>query len=348
MAIYDFLKSLPNCDTKNEGKCYSIASVVLLAGKKRKGPPNCETLIHNPWGVREGDADKMQQYSEQLRQVETKLQSFYANHTGTGTETIAKMMKQTTAMSAAEALQMGFLTEITESVEAYAHFTPEKKEPKMSKVIDLLNRVIKNLAGEPVKNLSLTLTDGTNIYIDTEADLPAVGDAVKIGGADGPDAPDGNHTLSDGTVITTASGKITKITEPSTDEPMDQATKDMLEGIQNSLQALTESNKTLTEKVSGFETEISNLKTTQEEIKNLSAAAKEEKKEAEAILNQATEAAKKVTEGAEKIQSLYDPKKIAAFNKWADETGNRPDEVAGHLKKQADDLRKKRLEGQQA
>lgn len=328
MAIYDFLKSLPEkVTTINGGKCYSIASVVLLAGEKRVGLPNCETLIHNPWGVREGDADKMQQYSEQLRQVENKLQQFYSNHTGTGADTIAKMMKQTTAMNAAEALQMGFLTEISEKVQAFAHFTPEKKEPKMSKAIDLLNRVIKNLKGD-IKNLSLTLTDGSTVFIDTEADQPAVGDTVKIGGADGPDAPDGDHTLQDGTVITTASGKITKITEPSTDEPMDQATKDMLEGIQNSL-------KTLTEKVEGFETEISNLKTTQEEIKNLSAEAKEEKKEAEAILN-------KVQDVAKTINSVYTPERIAALNKWADDNGEKKDSKTERLRELAKAEKEKR------
>lgn len=329
MAIFDYLKSLPNCDTINEGKCYSIASVALLAGTKRIGRPNCDTLIHNPWGRREGDADQMQQYSEQLRQVENTLQSFYSTHTGAGTDTIAKMMKQTTAMKAAEALQLGFLTEISETVEAYAHFTPEKKpitvqvtekETKMSivkTVTDSLNRLIKNLSGEPIKNLLLTLTDGSKIFIDTEADRPAEGDMCKIGGADGPDAPDGDHTLSDGTVITTASGKITKITEPSTDEPMDQATKDMLEGIQNSL-------KTLTEKVEGFETEISNLKTTQEEIKNLAEGAKEEKKEAEAILN-------KVQDVAKTINSVYTPERIAALNKWTEEQGEKKDSKTERL-----------------
>lgn len=340
MAIHDFLTALPEpVTTINEGKCYSIASVILLAGDKRIGRPNCDTLIHNPWGNAEGDADKVLKYGERLREIETTLQSFYANATSTGEATIAKMMKQTTGMTAKQALELGFLTEIKDNLKAVAFFDSKNEKPKMVNLKNLLSSALAQLGITPVKNLSLTLSDNTGIYIETDADKPAVGNTVRIGSADGPLAPDGDHTLSDGTVITTAGGKITKISEPSNDDDMDAKA---LETLNESIKALTESNKALTDKVTGFENkftgieaEIKNLKDGQDEIKNLAKTAEADKKENADILA----SVKKI---GETITSTYTPERINALQKLIDNdpAAGKPKRDGSALKAEADRLRK--------
>ena len=84
-AIHDYLRShgLP-VTTVGEGRVYSIATVILLAGDEgeRFMSPNSQFMVHNPWAYVAGNADELETYTAELRRRETQLAQFYAAKTG--------------------------------------------------------------------------------------------------------------------------------------------------------------------------------------------------------------------------------------------------------------------------
>jgi ATP-dependent protease ClpP protease subunit len=226
-AIYDYLVSQAkqigfNLETIAEGECKSIATVIFLAAPVRKITSNSEFMIHNPWGANEGDAASMQKYASMLKEEEKMLAKFYSKKIGIEIAEILNWMKVETYYTAGEAVKMGFATEVIDTMKAVALYKENNLNnnlinPKMNKPnFNLQNfkaiakRALKALSGEPVKNLDAVLEDGTAIFISTEAAEPAVGDEVYITETGEP-APDGTHTLENGTVIVTVGGVVTEI-----------------------------------------------------------------------------------------------------------------------------------------
>ncbi len=86
------------------------------------------------------------------------------------------------------------------------------KPAQMSKATETFNKIvsdIKSLITGDIKNLTRTLADGRELYVESTADAPAVGDSVTV---DGKVPEDGALTLSDGTVLTITAGVISVIT----------------------------------------------------------------------------------------------------------------------------------------
>lgn len=221
-AIYDYLKALQAKDvtvnTEIYGMCASIATVIALAGQKRSMAENAQFMIHNPWGGPVGDADEISKYADELKKIESKLAQFYADKTGGELEEISSMMKEETYMDAQKALDMGFITEIKAELKAVAKIKFNNQMSNSNKSKGLLAQIKSLFAkleeGAPVA-LDVTLADGTIANVETEAQTPAVGDAVTIGGEA---APDGTHELADGSSIVTVGGVITEIMVAEEDE----------------------------------------------------------------------------------------------------------------------------------
>lgn len=239
-AIHDFLvNSGKKVTTVIEGLCASIATVVSLAGSVRQMTKNSDYFIHNPWGdpfnMSGYTADDYAKRAEEIRQAEDKLLDFYALKTGADRATLADYMKQQTTFNADKALELKFITEVLDGVNAHASLGPIKNvsknqipmtvKDKMLKALNALAAVIKG-EGEPeIKSLDLTKEDGTAIKVETQNTEPAVGDAVTINNEP---APDGDHKLSNGDTLVVAGGKITEIkkAEPAPDDADAKAKKE--------------------------------------------------------------------------------------------------------------------------
>ena len=259
-AIHDHLRSfgIP-IETRIEGLCASIATVVALAGDKRLMTENSTFFVHNPWTMAAGDADEMQRMTDELRAVEDRLAGFYAKVTGQDKEKMLELMKAETSMTPEEAKEYNFITEIVAGVKAAARITTKPLNPNNNQSI--MSDIVKGLDGkiqaimrklgikaeqtEPTKAMSTTLEDGTEITIDGENETPEVGDTVTM--ADGSAAPDGEHTLADGTVITTEAGVITAVTAaPAAKDDKDEemkALKDENESLKAQIKAMEEAAK---------------------------------------------------------------------------------------------------------
>jgi ATP-dependent Clp endopeptidase proteolytic subunit ClpP len=253
-AIHDHIRSFGvPVETRIEGLCASIATVIALAGDTRTMTENSTFFVHNPWSMAAGDADDMQRMTDELRAVEDRLAGFYAKVTGQEKEKMLELMKAETSMTADEAKTYNFITEVVQGVKAAARLPKQQiQNPNNNSIMsDILNKLdagikaiqaklgIKAQATEP-KAMSTTLEDGTEITINTEAEAPEVGDAVTL--SDGSAAPDGEHTLADGTVITTEGGVITAVAAPAAagddKEKEMQALKDENAALQAKVQAL--------------------------------------------------------------------------------------------------------------
>jgi ATP-dependent protease ClpP protease subunit len=253
-AIHDHIRSFGvPVETRIEGLCASIATVIALAGDTRTMTENSTFFVHNPWSMGAGDADEMQRMAEELRAVEDRLAGFYAKFTGQEKEKMLNLMKAETSMTADEAKTYNFITEVVQGIKAAARLPKNQiQNPNNQSIMsDILNKTLAAVQGiaaklgikaelEPAKAMTTTLEDGTEITINTEAETPEVGDAVTL--SDGTAAPDGEHTLADGTVITTEGGVITAVAAPAAagddkEEEM-QALKDENAALQAKIQAL--------------------------------------------------------------------------------------------------------------
>jgi ATP-dependent protease ClpP protease subunit len=135
-AIYDLLtNSGKKITTVGEGRVYSIATIIFLAGSERQMMKNADGLIHNPYIPPYTLADAygsedLQKIADGLQQEEEKILDFYAEKTGYDKEKLREYMKEDTKLSADDMLTLGFATKVLEPVKAYAYIKPINKFQK--------------------------------------------------------------------------------------------------------------------------------------------------------------------------------------------------------------------------
>jgi hypothetical protein len=177
-------------------------------------------------GFAMGTADEMEKDVELVRSIESKIIDFYAEKTGHTKNDLNAWMEEEKFMTAEEALDLGFITDIAEELKMAAVFLiPKNKQSNLTemsdehktfleKANDILSRVQKVFEKEPkdvVANLNLNTKDGGQIEIVTTQLIPNVSDKVMI---DGKPAPDAEYELIDGTKITVTGGLVATVTDP--------------------------------------------------------------------------------------------------------------------------------------
>lgn len=265
-AIYDALtNSGKKVTTIVDGNCFSIATVIFMAGSTRQMSKNAQFMIHNPWGGAFGDAEEIQKYADQVKDAENRILDFYVAKTGGDKETIKSMMDAETYLTSDQALELKFATAIIEPVSARirAHF--KQNNTQMSTLLEEVKSgfaSIQNLLkdklgikaeGTEVQASTVKTQDGEELEVEMAGEKVAVGDTVKKGGEDFT----GTATLEDGTVITCDAGKVTEVTAPSAASNESEEAK-----------ALKAENETLKAKVQEQETALSELKTQMDGIAN--------------------------------------------------------------------------------
>lgn len=123
LAMYDMIEAYEgNVTTLGFGLVASIASIVMLAGKRVKMTPNSFFMIHNPWTMAIGDSEELMANAELLAKMEKKLQDIYVaklkkseKYSGNIALKVKRMMDAETWLTAQEALEIGFIDEIQEA-----------------------------------------------------------------------------------------------------------------------------------------------------------------------------------------------------------------------------------------
>jgi ATP-dependent protease ClpP protease subunit len=220
-TIHDLLvNSGKTIKTIGEGKIYSIATIIFLAGTEREIMKNADGLIHNPFIPEYTLADSygsddLIKIADSLKQEEEKILNFYAEKTGADPDKLAEYMKEDTKLSAEDMLSLGFATKIIEPVKAYAlykpinKFTMEEKDVKtFGEKLDAIIAKISNFSRLPVTDQTLVDVDGKEFKLDKESGEPAIGDKAS---------PDGVYTLASGKIVTVTNGAVSEVESQQTE-----------------------------------------------------------------------------------------------------------------------------------
>ena len=127
ITIYNLLKNHPaNVTTYIDGLAASIASVIALAGDKVIMAENALFMIHKASGMVVGTSDDMRDFAEKLDKVNGSIATTYMGKTKKEEAEINDLMAAETWMTAAEALDYGFIDEVSGEVDmaACAKFVP--------------------------------------------------------------------------------------------------------------------------------------------------------------------------------------------------------------------------------
>jgi len=99
--------------THIDGYAASAASYVALAGEERIISPGGMFMIHKAWTLAWGNADDIRKTAALLDQIDDTLVATYAARTGQSPEQIREWLAAETWFTAQEALDKGFVTQIS-------------------------------------------------------------------------------------------------------------------------------------------------------------------------------------------------------------------------------------------
>lgn len=228
-AIYDYLKDLQsrsgfNVTTIATGIVGSIATVIFMAGSKRKLHANTEFFIHNPYWTPQSpepmEAKDAAALAEQLRKTEDKILSFYVKHTSKSADEIRSKMAAQTTFSAAEAVEWGFADEVIGEVATNAKryavmaFLNNNKTTINMDIAKMfsdfeakITAKIDSAFKKPIKNEMHKTSEGVEVWYDGEL---SEGTSVWLDEAMTQPAPDGVHTV-DGVTFEIKEGKVVSV-----------------------------------------------------------------------------------------------------------------------------------------
>jgi len=318
-SMYNFLKTIQEpIETWAVEQCASIATVIFLAGGKRKA--FCPLMIHNPWISNvSGDWDQVQEAADIIKAEEEKLISFYSKITGLEKGALDDLMKRETYIYPDLALRLGFTTEQTEQKnnQPVAYKAVAKLKENMSNesktLIKKITELINKVSGEPAKPKALMVTDESGVSMEilsadgTElSGMPVDGNMVMIDG----NPASGTYVLPEMSIsITVADGIITEVTELAVeDKALEMANKKIEEltkensELKASLEESKEDIKKVTDKVTEFEGLLAKMKGASPDVQAKQTFRKTEEavdasKDAKAKLDARREEIKKKREG---------------------------------------------------
>lgn len=115
LAIYNLLKDYKGLVTTIcDGFACSAASVIFMAGTKRLMQKSSLLMIHNAWTRASGDANELRKAADDLEKITQPSIEIYKANSNLEESEIKKMMDDETWITADEALDYGFATEIIE------------------------------------------------------------------------------------------------------------------------------------------------------------------------------------------------------------------------------------------
>lgn len=258
--------------TYAKGRCYSIATVIFLAGDERILNRFLCPFVHNAWTYAEGDSKQLLRYAVDLEKVNERIAKFYEDHTDLTYQEARDLMENETSIEPQEALNIRFGTNIEEIMRPVAlnkifnknKFDMSKEQLKDDKS---LIRALKNLfAPTGAKNLEVfTSASETLLFPDLEeGDSPKVGDRATIDGR----AAEGEVTLQDGTIYVFVAGILEEIKEADGDEDESETTE-RIETLEAENKALKDQLAAQNSKITALETKVGDFDKNWSNLKSL-------------------------------------------------------------------------------
>lgn len=140
-TIYNLLKQhSAKVTTYIDGLAASIASVIALAGDKIYMAENALFMLHQPYAFTMGTEEDHEKTIEILRQIGGSIAKTYISKTGKAEDEIREMMKAETWLNSDEAIEAGFVDEISGKMDiaACAKFVPIMAKAGFKKIPEIL------------------------------------------------------------------------------------------------------------------------------------------------------------------------------------------------------------------
>ncbi|HCB75391.1 MAG TPA: peptidase S14 [Sphingomonas bacterium] len=117
LAIYNAIireqKKGRKVTTHIDGLAASMASVLAMAGETIVMADNALVMIHNPWDCACGDANELRRAADKLDRLRDQIVGIYSGRTGLAADELIPMLDAETWLTAEQALEQNFITEIT-------------------------------------------------------------------------------------------------------------------------------------------------------------------------------------------------------------------------------------------
>ena len=136
LACYNLLRSYDGETTVViDGMALSIASLVVCGADKVQMAENAWLMVHNPHNQVAGDGDDLRDMAGLLDGMTSQLATVYAAKSKKPKEEILRLMDAETWMTGPQALEAGFVDEVTASLEVAAEFDASRfsKPPTIQK-----------------------------------------------------------------------------------------------------------------------------------------------------------------------------------------------------------------------
>lgn len=125
ITIYNLLhQHKANVTVYVDGLAASAASIIAMAGDSIVMAENAMMMIHNASGITMGNADDHRKMADTLDTIDTQIVATYTSRTGLDADEVATMMDGEKWLTANEAVELGFATDIAEAKKVAAHFDP--------------------------------------------------------------------------------------------------------------------------------------------------------------------------------------------------------------------------------
>lgn len=188
-----------NVEIINVGMAASSASLFVVAGHSKTSPAGM-LILHNCSTNADGDYRKMNHASERLQKVNHSIRNLYLEKTKLSEEELIDIMDHETYLTAEEAVEYGFIDEITEntnlpkqklnpnelmavtnSISQYAqNHTPKDMMTALMECIGNINDQNVTGKGEKIMTLQEFLNQGEDVKAEFEKEIAArIDDAVK-------------------------------------------------------------------------------------------------------------------------------------------------------------------------
>ena len=112
-AMYSSLKQhKANITVRVDGLAGSAASIIAMAGDKIIMPLGSMMFIHNSWTYAAGNASELSDYADMLKKIDASMMEIYKAKTGLDEKAIKDLMDKDSWLTASEAKELGFATDI--------------------------------------------------------------------------------------------------------------------------------------------------------------------------------------------------------------------------------------------